>query len=321
MNPDNRPMRTSFSRRRFFASTTGAVATGCLLRDTSAAEPKEPIIDIHQHTHYHGRSDEQMIKHQRAMGITTTILLPSGRPVKRPSTHDGRSNGLAARTGGNDTVLKIAKKFPKEYLFGANEVPDLPGMQKELEKFLKAGAVIIAEQKFKVACDSAHVWAVAEVAQEFGVPVLMHFQHGSYNLNFDRFHRTLEKFPKVNFIGHAQTWWGNIDAKHDQKKMYPSGKVTPGGMTDKYLKNYPNMFGDLSAGSGLNALIRDEAHTKEFFERHQNQLLYGSDCADTIGRGPGCQGSRTLAAVRRNSKNKTIERKLLYANSKKLFKL
>jgi predicted TIM-barrel fold metal-dependent hydrolase len=255
------------------------------------------------------------------MGVTTTILLPSGKPVKRPSTHDGRSNGLAAKTGGNDTVFKIAKKYPKEYLFGANEVPDLPGMQKELEKYLKAGAVIIAEQKFKVECDSKYVWAVAEVAQEFGVPVLMHFQHNSYNLNFNRFHRTLEKFPKVNFIGHAQTWWGNIDKKHDQTKMYPLGKVTPGGITDKLLSNYKNMYGDLSAGSGLNSLIRDEEHTKGFFERHQDQLLYGSDCADTIGRGKGCQGSRTIAAVRRIASSKKIERKLLYGNSKKLFKL
>ena len=103
--------------------------------------------------------------------------------------------------------------------------------------------------------------------------------------------------------------------------MYPSGKVTPGGITDQYLKNYRNMYGDLSAGSGLNSLIRDEEHTKGFFERHQDQLLYGSDCADTIGRGPGCQGGRTIAAVRRNSKTKKIERKLLYGNAKKLFKL
>ena len=320
---DTGEVNTSLNRRRFLAQSSAALAGGVLARNAFADQPKpdEPIIDIHQHTHYHGRSDEQLVKHQRAMGITTTILLPAGQAVKRPSTHEGRSNGLAARTGGNDTVATVAKKHPKEFLFGANEVPDLPNMQKELEKFLKAGAVIIAEQKFNVECDSKFVWAVAEVAQEFGVPVLMHFQHQSYNLNFHRFHRTLEKFPKVNFIGHAQTWWGNIDAKHVQKNLYPKGPVTAGGLTDKYLSNYENMFGDLSAGSGLNALIRDEEHTKGFFERHQDQLLYGSDCADTIGRGPGCQGSRTLLAVRRNSKTKPIERKILFANAKKLFRL
>lgn len=313
-------MHTSLSRRRFLGSTAVALTASSSLKDAVAGD-KEPIIDIHQHTHYHGRTDDKMLSHQRAMGVTTTILLPAGRPVKRPSTHNGRSNGLAAKTGGNDTVMAIAKKYPNEFIFGVNEVPDLPDMQKELEKYLKAGAVIIAEQKFKVPCDSKYVWAVAEVAQEFNVPVLMHFQHNSYNLNFERFHRTLEKFPKVNFIGHAQTWWGNIDKKHDQKVMYPQGKVTAGGLTDQYLKNYGNMYGDLSAGSGLNSLIRDEEHTKGFFERHQNKLLYGSDCADSIGRGNGCQGSRTIAAVRRIASSRKIERKLLFENARKLFKL
>ena len=97
--------------------------------------------------------------------------------------------------------------------------------------------------------------------------------------------------------------------------------MTPGGLTDRYLADYPNMFGDLSAGAGLNALNRDEDHTRAFLERHQNKLLDGSDCADALGRGPGCSGSRTLAVVRRLAANKAIERKLLYENSKRRFKL
>ena len=317
---DTGRMDTSFSRRQFLASTSAALATGSLVHESVAAVA-EPIIDIHQHTNYTGRPDEQLLKHQRAMGVTTTILLPAGRPVDRASTHNGKSNGLAAKTGGNETVRAMAKRHPKEFVFGANEVPDLPGMQKELEKYLKAGAVIIGEQKFKVPCDSKFVWAVAEVAQDFGVPMLLHFQHNAYNLGIENFHKTLEKFPKVNFIGHAQTWWGNIDKKHVQKVMYPQGKVTPGGITDKLLSNYENMFGDLSAGSGLNSMIRDEAHARDFFGRHQNQLLFGSDCPDAIGRGPGCQGSRTIAAIRRISQTKKIERRLLHDNAKKLFRL
>jgi len=37
-----------------------------------------PIIDIHQHVPYSGRTAEQLIAHQAAMGITMTILLPAG---------------------------------------------------------------------------------------------------------------------------------------------------------------------------------------------------------------------------------------------------
>ena len=51
----------------------------------------------------------------------------------------------------------------------------------------------------------------------------------------------LEKFPTVRFIGHAQTWWGNIDRSHDQAVMYPKTKVSPGGITDRLLSDYPNL--------------------------------------------------------------------------------
>ena len=309
------------NRRDFLASSALLLLTAATHGAEPTAEKAEPIIDIHQHTNYSGRTDEQLIAHQRAMGITQTILLPAGTSVDRPSTHNGKSNGLAAQCGGNETALALHKQLPKEYVFGANEVTDLPEARTEIEKYLKLGGVIIAEQKFGIDCDSPPIEMVAELAQEFRVPVLLHFQHETYNLHFERFHKILEKFPKVNFIGHAQTWWGNIDKNHDQKAMYPKGKVTPGGITDRWLAVYPNMYGDLSAGSGLNALMRDEEFTRGFFERHQDKLLYGSDCNDTIGRGPGCQGAQTIAAIQRLSASKTIERKLLYENAKKMFRI
>jgi predicted TIM-barrel fold metal-dependent hydrolase len=81
------------------------------------------------------------------------------------------------------------------------------------------------------------------------------------------------------------------------------------------------MFGDLSAGSGLNALTRDEAHAREFLTRHQDKLLYGSDCNDHVGSGPKCQGAQTIAAIRRLCASKAIERKLLYENAKRMFRL
>lgn len=311
----------SLSRREFLVGTTVLLAGAT--SPLGAAEPAEPVIDIHQHTDYSGRSHQQMLAHQRAMGITTTILLPAGRPVNSASTHDGVANGLQAKATGNEVCMKFAQEHPKEFLFGANEVPDLPDAVQEVEKYLKLGAVIIAESKFGVECDSAEMQKLYALAQEYNVPMLMHWQAGMYNFGFDRFHKMLEKFRKVNFIGHAQTWWANIDKdnKDNPSALYPGTKVTPGGLTDRYLRDYPNMFGDLSAGSGLNSLLRDEDHTRDFLVRHQDKLLYGSDCNDTIGRGPGCQGAKTLAALRRLSADKKIERKLLHDNAKKLFRL
>ena len=96
--------------------------------------------------------------------------------------------------------------------------------------------------------------------------------------------------------------------------------MTPGGLTDRYLADYPNMYGDLSAGSGLNALTRDEAFTRDFLKRHQDKLVFGSDCSDHDGGGPKCQGSQTIATIRRLAATKAIERKLLYENAKRIFK-
>lgn len=287
----------------------------------SDASSAQPIIDIHQHTHYHGRTDEELIAHQKTMGATLTVLLPAGSSVVRPSTLDGRANGLQAQCYGNESVVNLAKTHPKEFLHFANEVPDLPEAPAVLEKYLKLGARGIGEQKFGVECDSVAIERVAQVAQEHGVPVLFHFWEAEYNRGFAQFHKILEKFPKVNFIGHAQTWWGNIDKNHDQKVAYPKGKVTPGGITDRLLGDYPNMYGDCSAGSGLNALTRDEDFTPGFLERHQSKLLFGSDCEDTVGAGPKCQGAQIIAAIRRFAPNKAIERKILYENAKKLLKL
>lgn len=48
---------------------------------------------------------------------------------------------------------------------------------------------------------------VFELAKEYQVPVLIHFQYEMYNHGFERFYKVLERFPDVNFLGHAQTWW------------------------------------------------------------------------------------------------------------------
>lgn len=314
-----------FSRRDFLAASglalAGLALPGCATNDSHSHA--EPIIDIHQHLGYAGRADDAVLVHQRGMGVTKTILLPAGRPVNRPSTHDGVSNGLQAKALGNAACYQFAKAHSKEYLFAANEVPDLDDATQEIEKYLKLGAVMIGESKFGVDCDSAAMQRIYEVAQAWHVPVLMHWQVGMYNYGFDRFHKMLEKYPRVNFIGHAQTWWANVDKNNvdDPKNLYPKGPITPGGLTERYLAQYPNMFGDLSAGSGLNALTRDETFTPGFLERHQDKLLYGSDCTDVTGRVPECQGAKTIAAVRQFAPSKKIERKLLYENAQKMFRL
>ena len=323
------------SRREFLLSASATLVTTRLAAAADLAAVAEPIIDIHQHTNYGGlrdpayrqigpaRTHAQLRAHQLAMGITTTILLPAGRELFGPSTIKGRANGLEGTVSANEDNLALARAYPHEFAFGANEVPDLPDAPAVIEKYLKLGAVLIGEQKFGVECDSPAMQKLYQLAEAYRVPILMHWQVGSYNQGFDRFHTMLKKYPNVNFIGHAQTWWANIDAKcdNDPRRLYPTTKVTPGGLTDRYLSDYPNMFGDLSAGSGEGAFKRDPDHARAFLARHQDKLLYGSDCNDATGALAVCSGARQIAQVRKFCPDKTAERKMLYTNAKKLFRL
>lgn len=308
--------------RRQFAKTAGSGACATALAGAGLpAEEREKITDIHQHVNFHGRSDEELLAHQIEMSVSKTVLLPSGTALARASTHDGKSNGLAARVFGTMAAAKIAAKYPDHFGYFCNEVPDLENAVPELERWLERGALGIGEQKFALACDSSPMIRIYEVAQAFEVPVLLHFQHEAYNTGFERFGKILERFPKVNFIGHAQTWWGNIDAKHEPSDLYPKGPVTSGGLTDRYLADYPNMFGDLSAGSGKNALDRDEEHAAAFLDRHQDKILLGTDCADAVGSGEKCSGSGQIANVKRFVTDPVVRRKIFSENAKKIIRL
>jgi predicted TIM-barrel fold metal-dependent hydrolase len=311
-------------KRRDFLTRSALAVLGATTQGKGAARPalSEPIIDIHQHLGYSGRSDDALLAHQHAIGATTTILLPAGRPATGPSTHGGAANGLQAQALGNEVCYQFARTHRNTFLFGANDVPDLAGATREIERYLKRGAKVIAEQKFGVECDSPEMQAIYTLAGEYNVPVLMHWQFKMYNYGFERFHKMLEKFPRVKFLGHAQTWWANIDRNHsDQTVLYPKGPVAPGGLTDRYLTNYPNMYGDLSAGSGLNALTRDEDFARDFVTRQRDKLLFGSDCSCRDGGGPKCLGAQIIRAVGRLAVDRQIERKLLYENAKTLFRL
>src|SRR5215467_10357767 len=120
--PEHSERADSGMTRRRFLQASGVLAlsaaAGC---QTASGAASEPIIDIHQHLHYHDRTDEVFFAHQKAMGITRTILLPAGRSVDRPSTNNGASNGLEAKCAGNEDCYLLARANRKELLFGANE--------------------------------------------------------------------------------------------------------------------------------------------------------------------------------------------------------
>src|SRR5688572_17057550 len=131
-------------RRDFLQLAGGSVLAGCAA--LPASESAAPIIDIHQHTNYHGRSDADLLAHQKAMGVTTTVLLPAGRHY-----------GLDAQCGGNESVQRAAQQRPGSFLFFANELPYLKEADAVIRQNLQKGARGIGEQKFRVLADSGYL--------------------------------------------------------------------------------------------------------------------------------------------------------------------
>jgi len=299
------------TRREFLASIPAVVAAARRLDAGASADA--PLLDLHQHTRYNGRSDAELLAHQAANGVTTTVLLPG----------DG---WMLSVLGDNASCAALQAEYPERFVHFVCADPTESRTADVLRGNIRRRALGIGEMKFHVAVDSPEMHRVYKLAEEFQVPVLIHFEYETYNTGLERFETVLKAYPKVNFIGHAQTWWGNISADLNPLEMYPKGLVKAGGLTDRLLADYPNLYGDLSAGSGLNALTRDEEFVRGFVARHSRRLIWGSDCDCRDGKGAGvqsgyCIAERSLAVLRKLAPQEVTFQRITYENGAALLRL
>ena len=92
----------------------------------------------------------------------------------------------------------------------------------------------------------------------------------------------LQRFPKLRFFGHSQSFWCEIGTYKtwDERKGYPSGKIDVEGRIPQLMRKYPNLYCDISAGSGNRALLRDLAYAGKFLTEFQDRVMFGIDiCA------------------------------------------
>ena len=306
-------MMVSLDRRAFLAALAGAMACSSVPEPPAPmaeAEESPRILDFHCHTLHLGRTNEQVLAHQAALGVTKTVLLPG-------------AGWLLERIGGNEHCAELAKTDSDHFVLFANADSAVDDAVDTLTHWLDGAARGIGEQKFNVPVDGKQMRSIFDLARERKVPVLMHFEHEMYNLGIQNFSKILEEYHDVTFLGHAQTWWGNIGADLDQTDMYPTGAVKPGGLTDRLLSDYPNIYGDLSAGSGRNAITRDEDFARGFVERHQDKLVWGTDCpcpdAKGTGRSDGrCIGASSLQALRGLVPNDEAFQKIVWGNGARI---
>jgi predicted TIM-barrel fold metal-dependent hydrolase len=274
-------------KRRTFLASLGAFAAASSVRAQETASWSAPVIDMHFHMR---RTAELNIAHQQGAGVTAANLL--------------------ARYDSASAVGPLQARNPAMFpsWFGSTDVTK-PDAEQLLTQAVKAGAKGFGELKYPVAADGPEMRRVYDLAAELDVPVLIHFQdvsqaaaEGGYNTGVKRFGAILKAYPRTRFIGHADAFWANISADYHEQEAYPTGPIVPGGVTDKLLADYPNLFADTSANSANNALSRDPAFTKDFLRRHQDKLHFGSDCNCEDGKGGGAAQNSDRVAPRMRGK-------------------
>ena len=118
-----------------------------------------------------------------------------------------------------------------------------------------------------------------DISAELQVPVMMHIQNFPhfqgelpYNTGYPQFDKILKAHPKTIFVGHADLFWAHISADVPTDRGYPTGPIKPGGLTDRWLSDFPNLYADMSANSGNNALSRDPDFTTRFHRPPPQQI-------------------------------------------------
>ena len=117
------------------------------------------------------------------------------------------------------------------------------------------------------------------------MPVTIHIapKRGGYygiadDLGLPRIEKMLKKYPKLKIFGHSQPFWSEIgdNVTEENRNTYIAGKVKDGRLP-YLLREYENLYCDLSAGSGANALMRDRDHAARFIEEFSDRLMNGCD--------------------------------------------
>ena len=324
--------RRFISRRRFITTASLAAMTPALPRAARGQAPAtggaapgattHPLIDIHMHQAPDNRRGAQGAGKNGEGGKGK----PGGATARRTEAqfvaHQKNINAVATVIlGANDHDHAFIKSDPSRYVRFASAGSADQDQRAVIEAALRNGARGIGELRYEG--ETAFTTAAIELARDFGVPILFHFQEANNaKAVYANFYRYVEKYPTVRFIGHAIDWWGAIDKNYSLAAgTYPRGRVTPGGLTDVWLGRYPNLHADLSATSGNTALLRDPDFAKDFVNRHQDKLMFGSDCPCPSGDVATCLSVIKLVALNQLELSDAVKQKIYLVNAQKLLGL
>ena len=223
---------------------------------------------------------EVLIERYDAVGIEKGVILPIG---SADSTHFVQSN---------EEMLRMVAKNPDRFIPFCNLDPrallnrgDAP-FEYVLKYYKDLGCKGIGEVTANLDMDDERVQNLFRAANSCQMALTFHLAtqaNNTYGLieeqGLKKLEKALQKFPNVKFFGHSQTFWAEMtpNLSKREREIYPQGKITEEGAIQKLMRKYPNLYGDVSAGSGCNALARDEEYAVKFLTEFQDRLMFGTD--------------------------------------------
>lgn len=268
-------------RRQFLQSCSAATLAALAPRVwASQAAPKVRYVDVHTHIGTYTNNNKalsvpELLSWMDEHNIEKAFVLPLVSPESTTYLQTPEV-ALEATKAHRDRLIPFCALDPRAIIVGGQQ-----GLNDIVKRYVDQGAKGFGEHKVGLDFDDPLMLRVYEAVQAAGIPILFHMDNirGKDLPGLPRLEAALKTFPKLNFIGHGPGFWASIAGELKQEDLggYPKGKVPPGGALDRLLENYPNLFCDLSAGSGSNAISRDLEFGREFLIRRQDRILFGTD--------------------------------------------
>ena len=253
------------------------------------------FIDLHVHTRLFPGPErlsggtyatpEELMAMLKPHGVRRAVILPGVNPE------------CSIIPQGIGEVLAICEKYPDFFIPFMNIDPRSVGNSPDadlghLMRYWKEhGCKGIGEVCASLRFEDPLMENLFHHAEENDLPLTFHIapKMGGYygivdDLGLPGLEHALRRFPRLKFLGHSQPFWAEIsgDLTEEKRNSYPKGPVAPGGAAVRLLRQYPNLYGDLSpaAGSGYNAISRDPEFGYAFLEEFQDRLLFATDICD-----------------------------------------
>ena len=270
------------SRRSFHRSAIAATALASLPRLARAESqfPAGEYVDMHTHLGQTWNTTvpltaEELLRWMDSKRIAQAVVLPLASPES--SSYLLTPDFVLQQTAPyRDRLIPFCSIDPRTSYSGGHK-----GLVAMLQKYIDAGAKGFGEHKNGLAFDAPQNMAIYAACQELKLPLLFHIDN---QRNLDKpglpgLENALKTHPGCNFIGHGPGWWASISGDATQADLggYPKGKVAPGGAIDALMEKYPNIYGDLSAGSGASSISRDLEFGREFLIRQKDRIMFGTD--------------------------------------------